>query len=168
MALFIFTSWGWADTACTGGVSAAPGRGTTNPSFSPRTRCPASVLRLRLPGPGRRGNAGIPPGTLRSQLRASTGEGSTQVDRARGPQQPCDTTPMLPRMPSHGCAGTNPQEPLQITKFPAPKWLWKDQRQSLRTGSKVRLWLSLFLSKPIEFVTMLLLFHALFFCHVGS
>lgn len=93
MALFIFTSWGWADTACTGGVSAAPGRGTTNPSFSPRTRCLASVLRLRLPGPGRRGNAGIPPGTLRSQLRASTGEGSTQVDRARGPQQPCDTTP---------------------------------------------------------------------------
>ena len=38
------------------------------------------------------GNTGIPPGTLRRQLRASAGEGSTQMDRAHGPRQPCDTT----------------------------------------------------------------------------
>lgn len=55
MTLFIFTSSGWADTACTGGVSAAPGRGPTNLSFSPRTRCRASVPGLHLPGPGRQG-----------------------------------------------------------------------------------------------------------------
>lgn len=53
MTLFIFTSSGQADTVCTGGVSAAPRRGPTNPSRVPRTRCTASVRRLLLPGPGR-------------------------------------------------------------------------------------------------------------------
>lgn len=75
MALFIFTSSGWADTACTWGASGAPGRGPANLSLPPRTRCRASVVRLRVPGAGRRGMSGfhLAPGGASSALQLERG-----------------------------------------------------------------------------------------------
>lgn len=70
MALLIFTSWGWADTACTGGVSAAPGRRPTTVTLAknkvPGICSSGSACQAQAGG----GNAGIPPGTLRRQLRS--------------------------------------------------------------------------------------------------
>lgn len=136
MTRFIFTSSGRADTACTGGARAAPRRGPANLSFSPRTRRSASVLRLRVPGPGRRGSVGIPPGSLRSQLELKLEKGPPRVREWMDVGSPVTPLAVLPKS---AMALVHKPSCYSLGSRPSPSQCGTTRCRSRESGLKVRL-----------------------------